>query len=289
MATAVLMHSSVHGAGKSWFFEEVMGGIYGEYKRVFGQAEIESQYNDWVSETLFGVFEEVLSRSQKYAHGGTLKQLITGKRIRINKKFISGWEESNHMNCVFLSNEFQALYVEPSDRRFLVIWPEEKLLDELKKDIENELANGGAAYFYQWLLKTNLDGFTAHTEPPQTDAKRRLIDFGRPGWEVFYLQWKGGDTPYPYHTCLVSQLYTAYKRWCSQSGESQLALNRFSGFISSYEKRRKDVRYLIKGVEKKGAFFEIGQKADKQTQAEWFGKCAEGFEEALFKNEAPRE
>jgi putative DNA primase/helicase len=129
MQTAVLMHSRVHGSGKSFFFDGVMRAVYGEYCRTFGQAELESQYNDWISQALFGVFEEVLSRSQRYSHTGTLKQMITGEKVRINQKYMQGWEESNHLNCVFLSNEVEPLPVEPSDRRLLVIWKPVSMLN----------------------------------------------------------------------------------------------------------------------------------------------------------------
>ena len=107
MRTAVLMHSDVHGSGKSFFFDGVMRLIYGKYCRTLGQTQLESQYNDWQSEILFGVFEEVLSRGQKYSHTGTIKQMVTGSTFRVEKKFMSGWEESNHLNGVFLSNEVQ--------------------------------------------------------------------------------------------------------------------------------------------------------------------------------------
>ncbi len=122
MATAVLMHSEVHGSGKSLLFDGVMRPIYGEYGATLGQQQMESQYTDWQSNLLYGLFEEIFSREKKYSQTGTMKQMITATSTRIEKKFVSGWEEDNHMNCIFLSNELQPFPVEPSDRRFLVVW-----------------------------------------------------------------------------------------------------------------------------------------------------------------------
>src|SRR5690625_2799769 len=108
--------------------------------------------------------------------------MITGKTQRIEKKFISGWEESNHMNAVFLSNEVQPFPIEPSDRRMLVLWPRRKLPAELQHDVTTEINNGGIPAFYGWLLSIDLAGFDPHTKPPMTPEKERIIDFGRPGW-----------------------------------------------------------------------------------------------------------
>lgn len=278
MATAVLMHSDVHGSGKSYFFSGVMGAIYGEYNKTYGQAQLESQYNDWISETLFGVFEEVLSRSQRYSHTGTIKQMITGSKFYVEKKFLSGWVEGNYMNCVFLSNEVQPLPVEPSDRRFLVIWPESKLLDELQVGVDLEIANGGAEAFYRWLLHLDMGNFTPHTQPPITDAKQRLIDFGLSSWELFHRDWKAGDLDVPYCSCLVRDLFRAFKRWCSQGDEHRVGLSKFSGFLASKERRVRDVHYDKGSFKGKGVFFIIGNAPPGMNQQEWLGGCVQEFD-----------
>lgn len=278
MQSSVLMHSDVHGSGKSYFFDGVMRVIYGDYCRTFGQAELESQYNDWISQTLFGVFEEVLSRSQRYSHTGTLKQMITGTKVRVNQKYMQGWEESNHMNCVFLSNEVQPLPVEPSDRRFLVIWPESKLLDELKTGVDAELKKGGAAAFYDWLLRVDTSGFNAYSEPPPTEAKQRLIDIGRPAWEVFHDDWINARLDVPYCSCLVRDLFKVYVRWCNQRHENMVSMNRFSGYIASKERKRPDLHYEHGSLQGKGSFFLIGKCPNGKTQSEWLAGCVGEFD-----------
>ena len=179
MASAILMHSETHGSGKSLFFEECVKAIYGKYGATLGQHQLESQYTDWRSSKLFAIFEEIFSRDQKYSHTGTIKHMITGKTHRIEKKFVSGWEEANFMNAVFLSNEIQPFPLEPSDRRFLVIWPLTKLSQELNDAVMNSLANRGVEAFYNELLNRDLSQMTTHTEPPITEAKEHLIEFGR--------------------------------------------------------------------------------------------------------------
>lgn len=289
METAVLCHSEVHGSGKSYFFDVVMRSIYGEYSRTVGQAQLEGQYNDWMSKVLYCVYEEVLSRREKHAHTGTIKQTITGKTVRIEKKFMSGWEESNHMNSVFLSNEILPLPVEPSDRRFLVVWPETKLYESLQRGVDEDLKNGGAAAFYQFLLDTpmQVDGeeypFDEHTKPPMTEAKERLIEHGRPVWEVFYNDWaRGGLThngiPVPYCSIRTGDLFSMYEAWCSKNKEHCMGQHKFSSFISAKLKKRPDLHYSFMSSRGKATFFIVGKCPEGKSQEEWLGACVNEFE-----------
>lgn len=286
MASAVLMHSETQGTGKSLLFEEVLKAIYGRYGATLGQHQLESQYTDWRSNLLFALFEEILSRDQKYNHSGTLKHMITGKTTRIEKKFVSGWEEANYMNAVFLSNEIQPFPLEPSDRRFLVIWPRKKLTEELKAEVLAAINDGGVQAFYHELLQRDLSGFTTHTEPPITKAKERLIDFGRAPWDVFYQDWKADNLDVPYGTCRTLDLFKAYRMWCNERREHVVGENKFSSFISSRERRRSNVHYLIGRHEAKATVFQIGRPEEGLNQQEWIGRCVSRFQEALRLSDA---
>lgn len=290
MGSAVLMHSSMQGSGKSLFFEKVIKPLYGEYASTVSQTQLESQYTDWRSQLLFGLFEEVLSRDQKYSHTGTLKHMITGETMRVEKKFISGWEEANHMNSVFLSNELQPFPLEPSDRRFLVVWPETKMPADLKALVLSEIENGGVEAFYSVLKRFSTNGFTTHTEPPITEAKARLIDFGRPAWEVFLMDWQAGALEdsfgVPYMPCLVDQLFGVYRRWCDRRRENVVSQTKFSAFLSAQDglTRRRDVRYSLGQVERKGVFLvpkmprEDYRQMEGETDKVWLGRCKSKFD-----------
>lgn len=282
MASAILMHSETHGSGKSLFFEEFVKAIYGEFGATLGQHQLESQYTDWRSRLLFALFEEIFSRDQKYSHTGTIKHMITGKTHRVEKKFVSGWEEANYMNGVFLSNEIQPFPLEPSDRRFLVIWPETKLPDDLKADVMFSLANGGVEAFYYELLNRDLSGMTTHTEPPITKAKESLIDFGRTIWDVFYRDWQSGALEFPYTTCLLKDLYRAYTLYCKDGNESCMGKKKFSDFISSRLRKRDGVHYIIGSIRSKGLIFEVGRQPEGLTQEEWYGRSIKDFKDALY-------
>ncbi|MHA7916488.1 DUF5906 domain-containing protein [Alloalcanivorax xenomutans] len=300
MASAILMHSETQGTGKSLLFEEVIKPIYGEYAATLGQHQLESQYTDWRSQKLFGLFEEVFSRDQKYSHTGTLKHMITGATHRIEKKFVSGWEEANHMNGVFLSNEIQPFPVEPSDRRMLVIWPRTKLKEKLKQAVLQEVAAGGVEAFYGYLLALPLEvqeqrdegqvyvAFGHHSEPPMTEEKRRLIDFGRPSWDTFHQKWRAGELDVPYQSCLTDDLHTVYKRWCNRRSEHVISQTKFSTMLATREEKTSGLRYRTPPAQgRKGTFFVVGGPGPGDTQEEWLGRCVTEFRAAMRASDDP--
>lgn len=284
LASAIIMHSDVQGGGKSLFFHGVMRKIYGEYGATLGQHQMESQYTEWRSQVLYALFEEIFSRDQKYSHIGQIKHMVTGETHRLEKKFVSSWEEANHMNAVFLSNEFLPLPIEPDDRRMLVVWPEKKLPEDIRVGVVHELANGGVQAFYGYLLGLDLGDFHTHTQPPMTEAKRRLIDFGRNGWDLFYRDWAAGNLEVPYQTCLVTDLYAVYKRWSMVAGEkSMVSREKFSAFISSKERRLRDAPYSGTGFsdKAKGTFFVVGQPPHDMKQSVWLGEAVASFRKSM--------
>lgn len=283
MRTAMLVHGRNQGAGKSLFFGDIQRQIYGmEYGAVVGQHQLDGMYTEWRSRKLYCVFEEIFSNATKYSHMGTVKHMITGTTQRIEKKFVSGWEEENHMNVVFLSNENQPLPVEPNDRRLLVIWPERKLDPSITERVKHAIENGGLEAWYRYLLDIDLTGFDEFTEPPMTDAKRRLIDYGLPSWEVFLRDWQAGSLCYPHTSCLTAQLYAAYKQWCHDSGEgSVLSRNKLTQMLVPFLRRKENVHYIAGTGSKKGTFFIVGEPEDGVTTEKWLGRCVDDFERSL--------
>jgi putative DNA primase/helicase len=287
MATGILMHSQTQGTGKSLLFEEVIKPLYGEYGSTLGQHQLESQYTDWRSQLLFGLFEEIFSRDQKYSHTGTLKHMITGKTQRIEKKFMSGWEESNYMNAVFLSNEMQPFPLEQTDRRLLVIWPRSTMRAGLEQEVVAQVRSGGIEAFYALLLAYPLDDFHPHTKPILNEEKERLIDFGRPAWEVFVSEWRDDAIDVPVMPCLSDQLFAVYRRWCERRREHVVSQTKFAGFLAVQDgiSRRRDLHYLHGQSSRKGTFFipkelrEPFKPREGESQTAWLGRCVNQFEE----------
>ena len=299
LASAILFHGEIQGAGKSLFFSDIHRKLYGnKYSATLGQHQLESQYSDWKVGNLYSVFEEIFSSSGKYQNMGIVKNQITGKTHRIEKKFVSGWEESNYSNCVFLSNEMQPLPIEPNDRRFLVCWPNHKLDPEILAYAKQEMdSEESIRAWYTFLLNLPLDWieyqehedgtttqikhtFQANSEPPMTKAKERLIEYGLPAWEVFYREWKAGRLLWPYSSCKSQDLYTAYTRYCTRSGEKPLTMTKFCTLLSVRE--RKELAWYTVGQGKKQAMaFVVGKCPDGLLKMDWLASDFKIFTEVL--------
>lgn len=239
MATAVLAHSTMEGSGKSFLFSDVHRQIYGRYGATAGQHEMESSWNEWQQQNLYTVFEEVVSRDQRYNQMGKIKHQITGKTKMINAKFMSSWEEANVMNAVFLSNEIIPFPISENDRRMLVLWPQKTMPEELRVRLKQEHDTDGAAAWLGYLLDIDLTDFNEHTRPPMTAAKERLIDIGRSSWEHFLIDWQTGQIcnetglALPYDACLSRDLYAVYRSWCDINHMKALGAPTFSQMVST--------------------------------------------------------
>jgi phage/plasmid primase-like uncharacterized protein len=278
MQTALLMFGEKQGTGKSLFFQDVVAPIYGDYGTVASQHQLDSTFTAWRSRKLFVLFEEVLSRDDKYSHNGTLKYMITGKSMSINQKNLPERTERNHLNGAFLSNEPQPIPIELEDRRFMVIEARAKQPKEFYDSVSAAIAAGGVEAFYHFLLNFPLDGFDEHTKPLMTLAKERVIEFGLNSWMSFHRAWKSGYLDAPYCTCLTEDLYNVYKRWCDKSGEKPLSLTKFSGLIGSREHKVKRKVSVGKKQPKDRMIYEITtpeEKEGRDDQIDRFRKLAD--------------
>lgn len=256
MDTAVLMHSTMEGSGKSLLFADTFGALYGQYAATVGQTQLESNFNAWQSRKMWAVFEEVVSRDQRYNQVGKIKHLVTGKTVRMESKFINGWEEANHMNAVFLSNEILPWPISDSDRRMLVMWPMETLPVARQKAIGRELESGGVAALYGWLLRVDLGDFNQRTRPPSTASRERLVALSRAGWQTFLHLWRYGELGQElWGACLSTDLYALFLEWCQRNKEHVMSQTKFSLFISSEVEKTRSIPWTERNDRRFGAFF----------------------------------
>lgn len=245
--TALIFHGEIQGAGKSLFFDRIMTRIYGDYGVILGQGQLESQYNDWVSNKLYALFEEIFSGSDRYSQMGMVKQLITGNTIYINQKFMSGWKQDNYVNAIFLSNNMMPLSLEQNDRRHVVCYPKKKIPEPLLKDVAKALDNKNddmLRAFYTYLMKLDLNNQTAHAPAIMTASKRQLIRLSQPNWEVFYDDWVKGESGIPYCSSLTDDLYDYYQYWCRKGGERGTTKTKLMTYIGRREHKER-LRYQL--------------------------------------------
>lgn len=278
MQTAMLFFGEKQGTGKSLFFEGIVRPMYGAHGATGGQHQLEASYTMWRSQKLFVLFEEILSRQDKYSYFGLIKHMITGRDTAISQKFRDDRVEANHLNCVLLSNEFQAVPLEPEDRRFLVVDVKTPLDPALLAKIK-PLVDAGPSLseaFYAFLLAYPLGNFDAHAKPLMTASKQRVIDFGRPDWESFYLAWAADALDVPYCSCLSEDLYTVFSRYCSRYGFRAMSITKFSELIS--QRVDKSRQWFTFGVKKKLLMmFHVPKKPDDPEPHESHQKQVDRF------------
>lgn len=245
MKTTIVIHGP-QGTGKNMLFEAYMS-IYGKYGRMLDQGALEDKFNDWASRKLFLIADEVVARTEIYHLKNKLKTLITGERIRINPKNMAAYEEDNHANIVFLSNEAMPVVLEEDDRRHAVIWTPDKLPEDFYVELIAEIANGGAAALHDHLLNLDLSGFTNGTLPPMTTAKSDLIGLGLDSPQRFADGILSGEIPgLTARPALSTDWYEAYRLWCAKDGVRAAPRARF---IHALARKRKIAcerkRYMI--------------------------------------------
>jgi putative DNA primase/helicase len=300
MRTALIFHGP-QGTGKNLFFESIMA-IYGEYGRIVGQAEIEDKFNDWASRKLFLIADEVVARQELYHVKNKLKSFVTGEWIRINPKNVAAHDERNHCNVVYLSNEIQPLPLEQDDRRHFVIWTPAKLSGDFYQDIRDEINAGGIPALHRHLIDLDLGDFDEHTKPPETQAKRDLMDVGAGNVQRFIRAWLAGDTAHPVCACGSADLYSAYIHWCRADGvRNPREANQFIGEIAKlhgWSKGHKDrydslhyvgkpirQRFVLPSEEVLTQSARAGhtdyRKPAEQTQTQWLTDCFFAFAESV--------
>lgn len=241
MDSAVIMHGP-QGTGKSTVFQ-AYSEIYGDYATVLNQRGLEDKFNsDWSDSKLLILAEEVVNRAEMWHIKNELKELVTGKWIRINPKNIAAYRQRNQVNLIYLSNEDQPLPLDNDDRRHLVIYTPPLQPESYYDAVHSELANGGVQAFYHYLLHLDLSSWHPKKRPPMTTSKERLIELSSSSDMRFVAQWANGELDLPVVPCLSGDLYQAYQRWCRVNGESRpRPSNHFHGAVSrlpGWDKRK---------------------------------------------------
>lgn len=292
MKTAVVMHGP-EGAGKNLFWSALLR-IFDPYSALIGQAELEDRFNTWQSAKLFIVANEVVTRAEMSHHVGRLKNLVTEDKVSINPKFQEQRYEDNHVNIVFLSNEFQPLKISPGDRRYMVIRTPGMLGGAFYAEVAAEFKAGGAAAFMQYLLELDLGDFGEHTKPIATEAKKDLIEIGMMPSQLYWQEIKDGLLPLPYCPALSTDLYAGYTVWCQRNGHKMPeALNRFTpNFMSMNGVRRREPRVPdpdkldelavmdVDLLRKRRVFF-MGSRTEGVEERQWLVDGIKKFRKAL--------
>lgn len=284
MKTCLVVHGP-QGTGKNLFFEAIMG-IYGRYGSIIGQDAIEDKYTDWASRKLFLIADEVVARADLYHVKNKLKSLITGDWIRIRLMYMSSYEERNHVNIVFLSNEAMPVVLEEDDRRHAVIWTPAKASAQFYGEVLEEIRNGGIEALHDYLLNVDLGDFHPGTPPPNTSAKRELVKLGLDSPMRFYDDVIDGELDGITATVgLAGDWYEAYRTWCGRHGHKPAPQPKFVNALTRKRAVLHDrPRYLSpSGKVLQHAVLSLvrAEPPEGADRRSWYGEHIRGFRDAV--------
>jgi len=285
MQTAIVIYGP-QGSGKNLLFEYPLR-IFGRYGRIIGQFAMEDKFNDWASGKMLVVCNEVVSSSDKWHIKNILKALITDPTIRINPKNMQAYDEANHVNLVFLSNERMPVVLEEDDRRHFVVWTPPKREDAFYKAVAHEMNNGGVEALFHFLMHYDIADFNEHTKPPLTAAKAELTTLSKDSVLRFSDEWLGKDLDgIPLSPALTEDIYELYKYWCSRQGTKPMSMAHAIDKLCKRPGWRKERKRFLNGTKPSNPkFFLVPPGAEEMTpgnsETGWLGQCVDQFREAL--------
>lgn len=193
------------GIGKSFISETILTPLLGSQNTTSVETqELDSQFNDYMDGVQLVTVHELMTIDSRPTMN-KLKSYITDQWLRINRKNIPAYKYRNRTNFLLFSNFEDAARIEKSDRRYFV-WiskaerREPAYYTGLAHWFDRE---GGANHTLAYLQSRDLSAFDANAAPPDTAAKRRIIEDSRSP-VLAYLQEAFDAAERPFNHDLVS-------------------------------------------------------------------------------------
>lgn len=146
-------------------------------------------FNGWAEGACVGVLEELrLQGSNRFDILNSVKPCVTNDNISIHRKRLDPYNAPNTMNYIAFTNHKDALPLDDTDRRWLVIfapWESIRQFEEIvgcgEKDYFGHLHSmifEQAHQLRRWLLDRDLTSFNRHGRAPDTEEKRIMVSLG---------------------------------------------------------------------------------------------------------------
>lgn len=178
MDSTACIWSHVHGIGKS-LVGKTLKRVYGRNAIIINQNQLEDSFNGWAVGKQFVMVDDVSGYNSR-SKADVLKTMITQEEFTVNIKCLPTYEMPDYINYLMTSNQPDAWFVEPHDRRYFIF--ESVAQKPTKKFFENYhkwLDKGGpGALLYYAQVDMDFTGFDPHAEPPMTLAKEKMVGFG---------------------------------------------------------------------------------------------------------------
>lgn len=174
MKTALLVDGA-EGAGKSLFFEKIIGPMYGNQAQLGGVLPRRA-FNGWAIGKRYAVITEVRSLTLV---DSSIKNLIASPNIIVRRHSMPDVAISNSLNLVLMMEDgqdknadhmyqklIQSRIVREYNRRLATVAPQHRLPVELAEAVMHEIENGGLVEFHQYLTQElDMGDFDQYASP----------------------------------------------------------------------------------------------------------------------------
>lgn len=178
------------GCGKGTLIDTVCAAIgYANFKVITG-ATLTGSFDDYREGAHFVYCDELFSSGMnRHEVNNKLKDWITNPIITINKKFKDTANIPNVSNCFLSSNKHDALILEDSDRRFMVLksrlqtkeqvaeFAATGVMNEIHEMLQDPDTRGAFRHFY--LNYKISESFDPNGHAPNTRFRDELVDAGK--------------------------------------------------------------------------------------------------------------
>lgn len=182
MKYGLLLFSSTQGTGKSTL-NTALRAVLGSWNCSQPQEAdiVKSDFNGWIAEKQLVFVNEIYAGANWQAYT-KLKEFVAEDTIRVNEKYMPGFEIENWAHFILCSNQSAGVALESQDRRFLVPRVTEELRCATKWHEFHEWLKNGGPYAIRLWAEAYIEQKGAVREAdraPMTARKQTLIEDSR--------------------------------------------------------------------------------------------------------------
>lgn len=189
--SAPLLVSDTQGTGKTTWMQTIPRLLFGDrWVREISSSMLASSFNAYLASTWWIAIEELKTdgpRMDRLTIANKMKPWITSPTIPVEFKGLNAYNIPNRMQIGASSNFRDSMQLDSGDRRWGVVRVVERQMSEAEKAglFGDFLSTERAPGVVRWLIQQqSLVGFSPSALPPDTDAKRVMVEAGYGPWET---------------------------------------------------------------------------------------------------------
>lgn len=237
-----ILFKTPQGFGKNTLCDIFGDRILGHYLFCTDPDLIFGTYNGSLKNRLFIVLNEA-SGNKTMKHNERFKALITDDTFEVNQKYISPHTYDNHSNIVVFTNNFNAVKIEESDRRFVAFESSKTEISSEEYALVNTIlrsktpeGNAGILKIVERLKQRDITNFNLQKQRPITNLYK---DMKQTSYVVKFFHHYFFEK-FPSVVGFIkspTETYAEYREYMMQSGCEVCTSNRFFQETNSYSRK----------------------------------------------------